>query len=153
MAEGPRGNVLTGARGRLLVAGHKIGYATAVSVNQEIEVQPIEPIDTIAVEEHVPTAYRVSWTASFGRIVNDERSQRMWFANLEELVRGGTEISMQLFDKVSGTVIAHLEGVQVTSNNLRLGGRSIAGREVTGVARACMLETQPTFVSTDVLPA
>lgn len=147
MAEGARGRILSGARARLLIDNKKIGYVTGLDVNQEVQLEAVRPIDTIAVEEFVAVGYEVNWNAEFVRVVKEDAHGRMWFQSFDELVEGGREMTMQVLDKVEDTVTHSLEGVKVATHNFRVAGRTLASRQVSGVARVCKLETQPDLVA------
>lgn len=63
-------NVLSGARTIFYVDGKKIGYAFGVNVDEEITYEPIEVLDRLAVQEHVPVGYRTSMGCEFFRTIS-----------------------------------------------------------------------------------
>lgn len=147
MAEGERGRILSGARARLLVDGLKVGYVTGLDVNQEVQLEAVRPIDTIAVEEYVAVGYEVSWSAELVRVIREDSHGRIWFQTFDELIAGGRELTMAVLDKVEDVVTHSLEGVKVGQHNFRIAGRTLASRMVNGVARVCKLETQLTLAA------
>ena len=77
-----KGRLLTGARSRFSIDGSKVGYARNVNITEEIEYQPVEILDNIRVEEHVPVAYRVTFTAGLFRIINETLKSLNLFPSL-----------------------------------------------------------------------
>lgn len=144
MAEGPRGRNMTGARGRLLADGRKIGWVMGLDITATIALDEIEPIDTIVPEEIVSLGMRTSWSARLVHIVlRDDFVGTMWFASLDELVAGGREFSIQILDTITGEAVASLEGVKTGSLNITGAGREVWAKGVSGAARLMKLETQP----------
>ena len=139
MAE--KGRLLTGARARFSINGIKVGYARNVSISEEIQYDPVEVLDNIEVEEHVPVAYRVTFTASHFRIVNETIKSQSFFpsvgANTEEhleniLVSG--DLSATVEDTKTGKIIASLEQVKVASHNYTIDARGVVGEDLSFVA-------------------
>jgi len=133
-----KGRIFTGARARFSINGVKVGYARNVNVSEEIEYQPIEILDNIEVEEYVPVAYRVTFTASMFRIIGETIKSQGWFpavgTNKEEhlsniLVTG--ELSAQIEDTKTNKVFATLEQVKIQTHNWTIDARGIVGEDVT----------------------
>lgn len=139
MAE--KGRLFTGARARFLINGVKVGYARGVNVGEEIQYDPVEIIDNIEVEEYVPIAYRVNFTASHFRIIGETIKSLGWFpnngANTEEhlqniLISG--DLTATIEDTRTGKIFATLEQVKIQSHNWNLDARGIVGEDLTFVA-------------------
>lgn len=133
-----KGRIFTGARARFSINGVKVGYARNVTVSEEIEYQPVEVLDNIEVEEYVPVAYRVTFTASMFRIIGETIKSQGWFpatgTNTEEhlsniLVTG--EMSAQIEDTKTQKVFATLEQVKIQTHNWTIDARGIVGEDVT----------------------
>ena len=77
-----KGRLFTGARARFSINGIKVGYARNVAVTEEIQYDPVEILDNIEVEEFVPVAYRVTFTASQFRIIGETVKSLGFFPNL-----------------------------------------------------------------------
>lgn len=139
MAE--KGRVLSGARARFLINGTKVGYARNVSVGEQIEFQPLELIDNIEVEEHVPTAYRVTFSAGMVRIVGETVKSLGWFPqvganteeHLENILTSG-DLTANIEDTKTGRLVATLEQVKMASRNMTIDARGIVGTDVEFVA-------------------
>lgn len=139
MAE--KGRLFTGARARFSINGVKVGYARNVAVTEEIQYDPAEVLDNIEVEEYVPVAYRVRFTASTFRIIGETMKERGWFppvgGNVEEhleniLVTGDLVATIE--DTKTGKIFATLEQVKVASHNWTVDARGIVGEDMEFVA-------------------
>ncbi len=137
MAE--KGRLLTGARARFSIDGVKVGYARNVQIGENINYEPVQVLDNIETEEHVPVGYEVStFTASQFRIIGETLKSRGWFpsagANTEEhltniLTTG--ELSATLEDSRTGRIFASVEQVKIASHNFTVDARGIIGEDVT----------------------
>ncbi len=136
-----KGRILTGARARFLINGEKVGYARSVTITEEIEYQPVETLDNIEVEEHVPVAYRVTMNASQFRIVGETIKSKGWFpatgsnteTHLQNILTNG-ELSATLEDVKTGQIVASLEQVKAASHNYTIDARGIVAEDMTFVA-------------------
>ena len=139
MAE--KGRIITGARARFSINGKKIGYATNVAGSEEIEYQPVEVLDNIEVEEFVPTAYRVTFTASLVRIVGETLKSEGLFPksgsspedHLTNILLQG-DMVCTLEDSKTSKILMTLEQVKIQSRNFTINARGIVGKDVTFVA-------------------
>jgi len=136
-----KGRLLTGARARFSIDGIKVGYARNVNLSEEITYEPVEVLDNIEVEEHVATAYRVTFSASMFRIVGDTVKSMEWFpkggANASDrleniLVSGNLKATIE--DTKTQKMISTVEQVRVASHNWTIDARGIVGEDVTFVA-------------------
>lgn len=136
-----KGRVFTGARARLLLGGKKVGYATNVAGSEEIQWDPVEVLDNIQVEEHVPVAYRVTFTASLVRIVGETvKTLGYWpkqgtspATHLTNILLAG-ELSAVIEDNKTGDTIMTLEQVRLASHNFTVSARGMVGQDLTFVA-------------------
>lgn len=138
MAE--KGRVFTGARARFSINGKKVGYATNCSGSEEIEYQPVEVLDNVEVEEHVPVAYRVTFNSSHVRIVGKTMKSDGFFPSTgsspEEHL---TNILLQpdlvctIEDSKTGNIITTVEQVKMQSKNFTINARGIVGKDVNYV--------------------
>lgn len=139
MAE--KGRLFTGARARFSIDGVKVGYARNVAVTEEIQYDPVEVLDNVEVEEYVPVAYRVTFTASQFRIIGETVKSLGFFpangANTEEhleniLISGDLNATVE--DTKTGKIFATLEQVKVASHNWTIDARGVVGEDLTFVA-------------------
>jgi len=136
-----KGRVFTGARARFILKGKKVGYATNVAGSEEIQYDPVEVLDNIQVEEFVPVAYRVSFTASLVRIFGETVKTLGFFPqvgvdpaeHLRNILLSG-ELSAVLEDNQNETPVMTLEQVKVQSHNFTVNARGIVGMDLTFVA-------------------
>jgi hypothetical protein len=136
-----KGRVFTGARARFSINGKKVGYATNVSGSEEIEYQPVEVLDNIEVEEFVPVAYRVTFTASQVRIMGETLKSQGFFpqsgSNTEEHLSNillQKDMVCTIEDSKSKRIMMTLEQVKIQSRNFTINARGIVGKDVTFVA-------------------
>lgn len=139
MAE--KGRLFTGARARFSINGVKVGYARNVAVTEEIQYDPVEILDNIEVEEYVPVAYRVTFTASQFRIIGETVKSLGYFPNvgqnveehLENILISG-DLTATIEDTKTGKLFATLEQVKVASHNWTIDARGVVGEDLTFVA-------------------
>ncbi len=136
-----KGRLFTGARARFSIDGVKVGFARNVTVREEIQLDPVEVLDNIEVEEYVPVAYRVTFSASIFRIIGDTIKSRDWFpltgANTEEhltnILTSG-EMTATVEDTRTGDIFATLEQVRIQSHNWTIDARGVVGEDIEFVA-------------------
>jgi hypothetical protein len=145
---GEKGRIITGARGRLLINGKKVGYCTQVSIREEIDYVPGEFLDNIEVEEFTPDAYRVSGNCGFVRVFGETLKSQGFFpktgATSEQHLRNillQAEISLVLEDNKNNKPMETVVGVRFAGRNLQLGARGVAGHDVDFVARRALDES------------
>lgn len=140
MAADVKGQVFTGARARFLINGIKIGFATSVSGSEEIQYDPVEVLDNIQVQEHVPIGYTCALSASRVRIIGRTLKSQGFFpqlgVNTEEhltnILNAG-DLACQIEDSQSGRIMANYEQVRCASNNWTINARGIVGNDMTFV--------------------
>lgn len=131
-----RGNVLSGARARLLIDNVKVMYATNVTYGEEIQHDPVEVLDQLEVAEHVPVAYRVNFSAQMVRVITNSIKLRdgvRIFPRLEDALTSG-ELTASIEDKITGALVANIERVKAVRYNLSIGARGIVLNDVEFVA-------------------
>ena len=136
-----RGVIFTGARARFLLNGERIGWATTVSGRESIEYEPVKVLDNIQVQEHVPLAYDTELSASVVRIVGKTPKSQGFFPqlgtdaeeHLQNILTNG-EMSAQIEDNATGTVLYLFEQVRVANHNWTINARGIVGNDMVFVA-------------------
>lgn len=139
---GGKGRILTGARCRFSVNGKVIGYARNVNISESLQYEPIETLDNLEVEEHVPVGYAVTMSASMFRLVGSTLKSEGLFpsngANAEEhlrnvLLQSGI-MAATVEDTKTGKVISEVSNVRVTTHNWGIDARGVVGEDVEFVA-------------------
>lgn len=131
-----RGLVLTGARARLSIEGVKCMYTLNCSYGEEIQHDPVEPLDQFDVAEHVPLAYRVNFSAQWVRVIRNSIKQRDGVAilpTLENILTAG-EMTATVEDPTTGASLANIQRVKATRYNINIGARAIVLTDVEFVA-------------------
>jgi hypothetical protein len=122
------GNVISGARARLSIGGKKVAYCTNVTFGEEIQYEPIEPLDQLEVAEHVPTAYRVSFSAQHVRIAKNAIKNRDGVAimpTLAKILTDNPDLSAVIEDSVTGVTLAQVHRVHCSRYSVNIGARGI----------------------------
>jgi hypothetical protein len=144
-----KGRLFTGARARFSIGGVKVGYATNVTVSEDINYEDIECLDNIEVEEQVPTGYRVSMSARFFRIIGDTLKSRGWFPSvgsnsedhLKNILTSG-DLSATIEDTKTGKLFATVEQVKIAGHNWTVDARGVVGEDMTMKAIRCKDESE-----------
>lgn len=136
MAE--KGRVFTGPRARLMINGKKVGYTTNVAGTEEIENFPAEVLDNIEVEEFVPVAYRVNFTASRVYLIKETLKSQGYFPSSGSSpedhltnILNQADMVCTIEDSKTGAIMMTLEQVKVAARNFTIGARTIVGEDVT----------------------
>ena len=134
--------VATGARIKFTIAGVTVGLATRTDASDEIDYQAVEVLNNIEPLEHVAVGYRATLTASQVRIIGQTLTTLGFYPK-----KGGTpqdflrniltlpEMTGQLEDSQSDTVIARFYGVKIASRNFNVDARGMVMEDLTFVVR------------------
>lgn len=131
-----RGLVLSGARARFTIDAVKVALAMNVNYGEEIQHDPVEPIDQFDVAEHVPVAYRVNLNSQMVRIITNTLKNRdgvVIFPTFNNIL-SRAEATCTLEDNVTGLVLANIERTKATRYQNNVGNRSIVMTDVEFVA-------------------
>lgn len=136
-----KGRVFTGSRARLLINGVKVGYASNCSGREEITYEPIKVLDNIQVQEHVPTAYTVSFSAGMVRIIGETVKSLGYFPtlganasdHLSNILTNGT-LTVTIEDNQTGSIFMTLEQARATNNNFTIDAQGVVGTNMDFVA-------------------
>ncbi len=133
--------IFSGLRAILSVNGKRIGWCTNVSGSEEITYDEVNVIGDM--ETHfVPTGKRVTLSASFVRIVNEDLVSVGLRppATLEDTITWPA-MTMQVLD-VHGNVVYQAEEVKFRSLSFRVDPRAVVGVDVEFVARRIKSTTE-----------
>lgn len=141
MAEGEKGRVFSGARARLLINGRKVGYARNCNGREEIQYDPVEVMDNIEVEEHVPVRYRVSFSMSRVRIVKETLKSLGYYPqlganpseHLSNILTSGV-LTVTIEDNKTGAIIMTLEQARAQSKGFSIDATGMVSEDVDFVA-------------------
>lgn len=132
---------ITGARARFSIGGVKVGYARSVNLNENIDYRPLEVLDNIRIEEHVPVGYDCAMTCEQFKIVDQTMKARGFFPkagqstaeHLLNILLSG-ELTATLEDRVSQRILATVERCRIATTNYTVNARDIVGENITFVA-------------------
>lgn len=146
-----KGKVFTGCRAKFSLNSKVVGWATNVSLSEEIQYDPLEVLDNIEVEEWVPVAYRVTFTASFVRIVGRSVKSEGWFPaggtspqeRLQNiLLQPDLVATIEDSNDATSNPLMTVEQVRMQSRNITVNARGIVGKDVTFVAKRIKDESE-----------
>jgi hypothetical protein len=126
-----RNLILSGARARLSIDGVKVALCMNVAYGEEIEHQPVEPLDQFDVAEFVPIAYRCSFSCQMMRIITNTIKNRdgiVIFPTLANILTRG-EMTATIEDNQTGTIIANIQRVKCSGYNNNVGARGIVMKD------------------------
>lgn len=135
--------VFTGARAIFKFNDSIVGFASGVSGSEEVSYEGVDVLDHLAVVEHAPTGYRVSFSAQVFRTIavgpsTDVESpgslkEQNIFPKFEEILRlEGVDCLIQ--DRITGKILFLLQKVKTASYNFNVTARGIVGQNVQFVA-------------------
>ena len=136
-------NVFSGARAVFYIDGNKVAFAANVDGSEEIQYEPVDVLDNLEVQEHVPVGYRVSFSCGIFRTVRSTPGavgpktgihgsvKEMGFfpkagQDLLNILTAGV-MTAKIIDKseLTGKVLMQLEGVKMSSHNFNVTARGI----------------------------
>lgn len=121
-------NVMTGAKAIFRINGTQIAYASNVSYNENIQLEPVNVLDELSVKEHAEVGYTVDMQCQSFRVQNQSVKQLGIMPRLSAILTNG-EMTAEVIDKVTNTVLLLMEGVKIQT------------RQTTVDARGLMTET------------
>ncbi len=142
MASYQRGAIYTGARCIFSLKGQKVGFASQVNVEEQIQHEPVTVLDNVFAEEYAPVGVTVSFTATFFRLVGASlRKFGFWpSADHVSVVTMG-ELDATLRDHVTQQTLANIQRCRCQSRSLEVNARGIAGTNTQWVAIKLLDET------------
>lgn len=123
-------DVMTGARTRLQINSKTVAVVTGMSIEEDVEHQPLEVIDEIHVHEWVPVAYRVRGSASRARLYKNTPTQYGIGWDLEKLKAGGTPATGIVIDSVTGKSVGKINQFKMEGRVQRTDARAITMEEI-----------------------
>lgn len=136
-------HVFSGARAVFHFNGDLVAWANGCSASEEIQYEAIDVLNNLAVAEHVPVGYRVTFTASifrtvgFGNVSTTDApgslKEQNIFPHFADILRlQGVDCS--IIDSISGKTIMKLTSVKTASSQISVTPRGVSGQNVTFVA-------------------
>lgn len=116
---------LTGARVTFRINGQKVAFANGVTLNENIEQEPIDELDKIETTEFAPTAYRCDFSVEMFRVAGLSVKQLGIMPTLGNILDTGV-LQAEIIDRITGNTIALLENVQLTSRNVNIPARGVS---------------------------
>lgn len=140
MANREKKQLFTGARGRLLARGQRVGWATGCSGSRSYTKEPVEVLDNLEVEEHATTGYRVSLRMSIVGIVTKSLVDSGLLPNVgqssQEHLKNAIALepfTVQIEDNQTGKVQYEITDVEIDTENFDLRARSVMMTDVSAV--------------------
>jgi hypothetical protein len=151
-------NTFSGARAIFRIDGQKIAFAANVDGEEEIGYETVDVLDNLEVEEHVPTAYRVSFSCGIFRTIRGTPTARTpregTFGSVKEMglfpkagqdllnvLTSGT-LTCTIEDRLTKKIIMQLEECKMASNNFSVTSRGIVSTNCRWVAKRMKDESE-----------
>lgn len=132
-------NTFSGARAIFLIDGIRVGFAGGVSGEEVIDYEPIDVLNQLEVEEHVPVAYRCSLSAQVFRVINSPL-KKFGDSNQEIFPKQSNILSTDEFtatiedDLIEGVIMAQFEGVKASGHTFDVSARGVVSENISFVA-------------------
>jgi hypothetical protein len=110
---------ISGARAELSVNGKVIGFATGVSVSENIQQVPIEVLGHLDPVEIIPVGRSVSMTADYVRILTDSLVTQGVWPKANEII-GKVGMTAIITDSVANKTVMKLDGVHCQTRSVRV---------------------------------
>lgn len=104
--------VFTGSKASLKLSGVKVAFIGSVSITEENALTDIDVIDQLEIAEAAETAHKVSFSCNIFKIDGNSAQQLGFSPNDLNAILSQGEMTMELFDSVSGTVQYTITGVK-----------------------------------------
>jgi len=125
--------VVTGSRVVFRVNGVKVAFANAVSLNENIEREPVDELDKLETTEHPAIAYRTDFSVDMFRVSGQSVKQLGLMPTLEGILEAGV-LQAEFVDTATGNTLALLENVVLTTRSVNIPARGIARETLNFVA-------------------
>lgn len=126
----------TGARAIFKINGQKIALATGVTVNININYEPIHVLDLLEVEEFCEVAYDCSLSAETMRVIGNSPTQQGIFPKEDLLsILNQPELTAELYDVLTGQLVVRVEGVKPQGNNFDVRAGQVVANNLTFVCK------------------
>jgi hypothetical protein len=116
--------VMTGAKAIFRINGIQIAYASNISYNENIQLEPVNVLDEIAVKEHAEVGYTVDMQCQTFRVQNQSVKQLGIMPKLSQVLTSG-ELTAEIVDRVSGAVLLLMEGVKLQARQTSVDARGL----------------------------
>ena len=153
-------NTFSGARAIFRIGGQKVAFAANVEGSEEIQYEPVDVLDNLEVQEHVPVGYRVTFSCGLFRTVRGTPAgpgigdtaglprqptngvhgsvKEMGFfpktgQNITTVLTSGV-LTCTIEDRLSKKIIMQLEECKMSSHNFSVTARGIVSTNCQWVA-------------------
>lgn len=149
MASNPT-NTFSGARAIFRVDSNKIAFASGCSGGEEIQFEPVDVLDNLEPQEHVPVGYRVNFSAEVFRTIKGVNGaivpKEGIHGSVKEMgifpkagadplnILNSGEMTSTITDRLTQKTIMQVERVKAATHNFNVTARGIVGQNVTFVA-------------------
>lgn len=143
-------NTFTGARAIFRIEGQKIAFASGVDGTEEVMYEPVEVLDNLEVQEHVPVGYRVSFTCALFRTITGTPNAKQpkvgifgsvkqmglfpkAAADLINILTSGV-LTCTIEDRMTKKTVMQVEECKAASHNFSITARGVVGQNMSWVA-------------------
>jgi len=130
---GANTSTFSGVRARFKISGEKIGFAGGVSGEEAIDYEPVNVLDKLEVQEHVPVAYRVSLSCNIFRVLGKSLKSLGIMPIQNDILTSGA-LSATVDDSADDDrTMLIIEGLRATTKTFDITARGIVSESVNFV--------------------
>ena len=123
----------SGARAIFSIGTVQVGFAGGVSGEEMIDYEPVDVLDLLEVQEHVPVAYRTSLNAQIFRVVGNSLKARGIMPVQSDIITSG-DLEASIKDNVTNNTLQLFQGVRCSGHSFDITARGIVQENVPFVA-------------------
>ena len=132
--------VLSGPRARFKINGQKVAYASGVSGEESIDLEPVDVLDMIEVLEHVPVAYRCNLNTHLFRVVGASVKNLGIFPKNENILTSGV-LEASIEDTILQRPAYLFQGVRAAQKTFESPARGLVSENMNFVGIRCLDES------------
>lgn len=136
---GPGTRTFSGSRAIFMYNGALIGFASGCDGSEEIMYEPVDTLDNLAVIEHVPVGYRVTFRARIFRTIargggiaeeNPGSLKEIGiFPRLDQMLKLDG-VDAVIIDEISQKVIWQIQGCKASQYSFDITARGIVAQDI-----------------------
>ena len=122
--DGGASAVMSGARAVFSIGGVQIAYASNVSFNESIQLEPVNTLDDLSTKEWVEVGYAVDLNCQNFRVSGNSVKNLGIMPRFDEILTQG-ELLVTITDPTSGSTLLRMEGVKLESRSTSVDARGL----------------------------
>jgi hypothetical protein len=129
-------NSYTGARAIFKLANKTVAMATGVTVNQNINYEPIHVLDLLEVKEFAEVSYDASISCETIKVIGQSPTQIGIFPHVDLMsILWQGELNAELYDQVTGALVCVVQAIKPQGNNFDVRAGQVVANNLTFVCK------------------